>query len=210
MGGASSTPTRDIAKEEKSIEKNETAPVPKQEKTGKAFPGPTSRNLPKAAPAQSNKSEPVASETTKTSIDNDNYSDKSATSATTANSTDTPAIQVDENTSSTTPDESKNAAADESKKEDAPVIHVEELSSGTKVPNEADPLSVGNIASEVEQTDKADRGLKIKQTPSMDARKNEIKKGMPTPTLRYWQYPRWTDELIMRYHLVTRGLVYSC
>ena len=72
---------------------------------------------------------------------------------------------------------------DESKKEDAPVIQVdEEPSSGTKVSDEADPLPVSKISSEVEQTDKTYMGLKIKQTPSMDARKNVIKKGMPTPT----------------------------
>ena len=203
-----------MAKEEKSIERNESAPVPvaKQEKTGKAFFGPPSRKSPKAAPAQSNKSEPVASVTTETSIDNDNYSGKSATAAYKSKindasvvekgksspaldepnknltpdefkQEDTPAIQVDENTSSTTPDESKNASADESKKEDVLVIQVdEEPSSGTKVPDEADPLSVSKITSEVEQTDKTYRGLKIKQTLSMDARKDEIKKGMPTPT----------------------------
>ena len=151
MGGASSAPTRDKAKEEKSIEKNESASVPvaKQEKTGKAVSGPasmTSRNLPMAAPAQSNKSEPVASKITKTSVYNDNYSDRSATAAyeskingssvveegksspaldepnrnltpDESKQEDTPAIQVDENESSATPDESKNAAADARKNE---------------------------------------------------------------------------------------------
>ena len=202
-----------MAKEEKSIEKNESAPVEKQEKPGKVFSGPTSRNLAKAASAQSNKSEPDASQTTKTSFDSDNYSDKSATTAyeskindasvveegksspaldepdkiltpDESKQEDTPVIQVDEKPSSTFPDESKNAADDESKKEDAPVIQVdEEPSSGTKVSDEADPLPVSKISSEVEQTDKTYMGLKIKQTPSMDARKNVIKKGMPTPTV---------------------------
>ena len=199
MGGASS------------IEKNKSAPVPKQEKIGRAFSD--IRNLPEAAPSQSNKSEPVASETIKTTIDNGNYSDKSATTASESEindasvveegksspaldepdkiltpdeskQEDTPVIQVDEKPSSTFPDESKNAADDESKKEDAPVIQVdEEPSSGTKVSDEADPLPVSKISSEVEQTDKTYMGLKIKQTPSMDARKNVIKKGMPTPTV---------------------------
>merc|ERR1719331_2285282 len=86
--------------------------------------------------------------------------------------------------SSATPDEPNNAAADdESKKEDAPAIQVdEEASPGPQVPDEADPLSVSKLVSEVEQTDKGYKDLKIKQTPSMDARKNEIKKGIPTPT----------------------------
>ena len=208
MGGASSTPTTDVAKEEKSLEKKESASVAKQEKTVKDFAGPTS----KVAPTQTNKSEPVASETTKISIDNDNYSDESATTAYQSKiddasvvdegksslaldgpsnnltpsefkQEDTSVIQLEENTSSTTPDESKNAAPDKSKKEDAPAIQVyEEPSFDTKVPDEVDPLSVSKIVSELEQTDKTDRGLKIKQTPSMAARKNEIKKGMPTPT----------------------------